>query len=197
MENQINANEISGRAIGSIFFSGFGALWLLLALYGRQMLSATTVTAVGLGLSILLASAFWLMRLSKNYPKVAEDPAASRAFIRINIFQWVAGGVVAFSFARLHLDAYVPSAITAIVGMHMFPLAKLFRYPMHTFTGLALTLWAILTVLVVPVTVIQSTTGIGTGAILWASAAITQALAFWLAQTGRTASSAAQSSMVF
>ncbi len=28
-----NANQLSGRAMGSLFFTGFGALWLLLALY--------------------------------------------------------------------------------------------------------------------------------------------------------------------
>jgi hypothetical protein len=171
------ANQLCGRAIGSIFFSGFGALWIGLALYIKQTLSVDLAIGIGAGLAALLLTAFWLMRRAKRFPRLPEDKAMSRAFNRINAIQWIAVAIVGFTFARLHIDAYVLSAITAIVGIHMFPLAKLFRYPLHNLTGAVLVAWASASVLFVPTDHLQSTTAIGTGIILWISAAITLALA--------------------
>ena len=188
------ANQLSGRAIGSIFFSGFGALWIGLALYIKQMLTVELAVSIGAGLAALLLTAFWLLQRSKRCPKLPEDKAMSRAFNRVNAMQWIAIGIVSFTFARLHIDAYVLSAITAIVGIHLFPLAKLFRYPLHNFTGAALVAWASVSVLFVPVDHLQGITAIGTGIILWVSAAITLAMAVKLANNPTNNSSNQSSS---
>ena len=74
------------------------------------------------------------------------------------------------------------SAITAIVGLHMFPLARLFRYPLHNLTGGLLVAWAAVSVALVPVAEMQGTTALGTGMILWASAALTLAIALRASQ---------------
>lgn len=174
------ANQLSGRAIGSIFFSGFGALWIALALYIKQILSVDFAIGIGAGLAALLLTAFWLMRRAKLFPKLPEDRVMGRAFNRINALQWIAVAIVGFTFARLHIDIYVLSAITAIIGIHMFPLAKLFRYPLHNLTGAILVAWASASVLFVPTDHLQSATAIGTGIILWLSAATTLALAIKL-----------------
>jgi hypothetical protein len=42
------ANQLSGRAIGALFFAGFGALWLLLALYVREQLHAVPASGEAL-----------------------------------------------------------------------------------------------------------------------------------------------------
>ena len=177
METTPNANQIRGRAIGATFFSGFGAIWLGLALYLRQQLNTATITLLVIGASLLLLACLWLSRNADRWPSVPEDPACGRTFNRVNAAQWIAIAIVAFSFARLHIDAYVLSAITAIVGIHMFPLARLFRYPMHNVTGAALVLWASATVLLVSTDHLQGITALGTGIILWASAAATLTLA--------------------
>jgi hypothetical protein len=171
------ANQLCGRAIGSIFFSGFGALWIALALYIKQTLSVDLAIGIGAGLAALLLTAFWLMRRAKLFPKLPENRAMGRQFSRINAIQWIAIAIVGFTFARLHIDVYVLSAITAIIGIHMFPLAKLFRYPLHNLTGAVLVAWASASVLFVPTENLQSATAIGTGIILWLSAATTLALA--------------------
>ena len=171
------ANQLCGRAIGSIFFSGFGALWIGLALYIKHTLSVDLAIGIGAGLAALLLTAIWLMRRAKLFPKLPEDRAMGRQFSRINAIQWIAVAIVGFAFARLHIDVYVLSAITAIVGIHMFPLAKLFRYPLHNVTGAVLVAWASASVLLVPTDHLQSATAIGTGIILWLSAATTLALA--------------------
>jgi hypothetical protein len=181
MEHTVTANQLSGRAIGSIFFAVFGALWITIALYVKQILTVDLAIGVAAVLAALLLSAVWLLRQAKLFPKLPENRAISREFNRINAIQWIAVGIVAFSFARLHIDAYVLSAITAIVGVHLFPLAKLFRYPLHNVTGAVLVAWASASVLLFSPDSLQGVTAIGTGIILWLSAATTLALAAKLA----------------
>jgi hypothetical protein len=176
MSTTLTANQLSGRATGSLFFTGFGMLWLTLGLYLRQIVNAGFLTGISAGLAVLLLAVFWLFRQARRYPKMPEDAARNRAFRRINVIQWAAVILVSFTFARLHIDAYVLSAITAIVGIHLFPLAKLFRYPMHYITGAALVAWASASVLLVPAEHLQGATALGTGILLWLSAAATLAL---------------------
>lgn len=178
MKNFPNANQLRGRAIGSIFFACFGVGWLFLALTAKQQISPATVFSAMLGLVVLLLGAFTLIRAAKLRPIAPKDPAMGRAFTWINVIQWIAVAAVAFSFARLHIDAYVMCAITAIVGLHLFPLARLFRYPMHYVSGSVLVAWAIASATYVPVDQMQGTSALGTGVILWFSAAATLVLAF-------------------
>jgi hypothetical protein len=177
MTTTLTANQLSGRATGSLFFIGFGTLWLTLGLYLREIVSVGYLTGISIGLAVLLLTAFWLLRQARRYPKMPDDPARNRSFHRINAIQWTAVILVSFTFARLHIDAYVLSAITAIVGIHLFPLAKLFRYPMHNVTGAALVAWASASVLLVPAEHLQGVTALGTGILLWMSAATTLTLA--------------------
>jgi hypothetical protein len=176
MQNFPNANELSGRAIGSMFFAGFGAVWLLLALAAKQWIGFATVSGVMLGMSILFLAALYLLRLSKRWPRVPDDSAIGRAFGWINAIQWTAVAIVAVSFTKLHIDAYVISAIAAIVGLHMFPLARLFHYPLHYGTGTLLVVWAVASATLAPVEQMQGTAALGTGIILWLSAVVTLAL---------------------
>jgi magnesium-transporting ATPase (P-type) len=182
MKNTPTANQLAGRAIGSIFFAVFGALWIILALYAKQLLSVTTVTWVAMDFAVLLVMAMWLFRQARRFARSPEDPAQKKAFNRINVIQWVAVAVTAFTFARLHLDAYVMCAITAIVGLHMFPLARLFRYPMHYVTGTALLAWAATSAIAVPADQLQGTCALGTGILLWLSAFATLVIAATLAR---------------
>jgi hypothetical protein len=171
------ANQLRGRAIGAIFFACFGTGWLFLALAAKQLINPATVSATVAGMMVLLLAAAALMRRAKRWPLVADDPSIGRAFGWINAIQWTAVAIVAFAFARLHIDAYTTSAITAIVGLHMFPLARLFRYPLHYLTGAVLVSWAGASSAFVPVAEMQGTAALGTGFILWASAAATLAIA--------------------
>ena len=182
MKNMQTANQLCGRAIGAFFFAGFGALWLFLSLYARQLLNVETISSVLLGLGLLLGAAVALLREAKRWPRIPDDPARGRAFAWINAIQWIAVSAVAFSFAKLHIDAYVLSAITAIVGLHMFPLARLFRYPLHHATGALLVAWAAASALIVPAEQLQGVAAFGTGLTLWLSAAVTLVVAMQAAR---------------
>jgi hypothetical protein len=170
-------NQLSGRALGAIIFAGFGALWLVLAAAAREVLTVSVAVAIASVFVALFLGGMWIMQQSKRFPKMPDDPAIGRAFTRINMIEWIAAGIVAFTLSRLHLDAYIPAAISAIVGAHFFPLARLFRYPMHHVTGAAMVVWASVCVLAVPNEHLQSTSALGSGLILWISCVITITLA--------------------
>ncbi len=179
------ANQLRGRAIGASFFACFGTGWIFLALAAKQRINAATATGAVAGMLVLLFAAAYLMRQARLWPQVADDPGRGRAFAWVNGIQWTAIAIIVFSFARFHLDAYTTSAIAAVIGLHLFPLARLFRYRLHYLTGAALVAWAVASAAFVPVAEMQGTTALGTGGILWASATVTLGLA--LARTRRAA----------
>jgi hypothetical protein len=82
----------------------------------------------------------------------------------------------------LNRTVYIPSAITAIVGLHMFPLGRIFHYPAHYRAGAIMLAWAVASVVFVPVEELQGIAALGTGVILWISAAVTLALALQAAR---------------
>jgi hypothetical protein len=176
------ANQLRGRAIGSIFFACFGTGWLFMAMIAKQAVNSATVSWTISGMVVLLVTAAYLLRQARRWPSVPNDPAVGRAFAWVNTIQWIAVAAVAFSFAKLHIDAYAISAIAGIIGLHMFPLARLFRYPLHYATGGLLTAWAAASALLVPVEQMQGTAAFGTGLILWLSATVALAIALQAAR---------------
>jgi len=177
-----SVEALRGRATGVLFLSGFGALWFLLGLAASQRLSLPTACALAAGLVALVAGTVLLRRRSAALPASRLDPEeqrqAGRTFGRVNAAQWAAIVLIAVVLGRLHLDAYTPAAVTVVVGLHFFPLARLFRSPQHHVTGAALVLWGAVCLLLVPRDVLQSTTAFGTGAVLWTAAAVTLARSF-------------------
>jgi hypothetical protein len=178
MQTIQSANQLSGRATGALFFAGFGTLWIALALYALERLNAATVCGLLLGLAILVLAALSLLRTAKRWPRQPDDPAIGRAFAWINAAEWIAVAIVAFTLAKLRLDAYVMCAITAIVGLHLFPLARIFRYPPHYWSGAVLVAWAVVSAIVIPTENLQGISALGTGVILWLSAASALVLAW-------------------
>jgi len=177
-----SVEALRGRATGVLFLSGFGGLWFLLGLAASQRLSLPTACALAAGLAALVAGAVLLRRRSAALPPSTLDPEeqrrAGRTFGRVNAAQWAAIVLIAVVLGRLHLDAYTPAAVTVVVGLHFFPLARLFRSPQHHVTGAALVLWGAVCLLLVPRDVLQSTSAFGTGAILWTAAAVTLVRSF-------------------
>jgi len=159
-----------------MIFAGFGLGWLYTALAGMQKLDAGAAIAVDLGAMALLTAAEYVLRQAKRWPRVADDPKMGRAFAWINTIQWTAIAAAVFGFGRLHIGEYIVPAITAIVGLHLFPLARLFRYPMHHVTGALLVAWGAASCLLFSRDTMQAS-ALGAGVILWASAAVMLLLA--------------------
>ncbi|MGA2219058.1 MAG: hypothetical protein ABSG51_13270 [Terracidiphilus sp.] len=186
MTQTINANQLSGRAIGALMFTGFGAAWLFLSLYVREQLSVTSICGLVLIAAGLVLAAIHVLGLAKRMPREPEDPRIMKVFHWVNAMQWVVCFVLAAILGRLHHDAYIVPAIACVVGLHLFPLAKLFRYRMHYVTGAAMVLWSVGVMIVVPVDHVQGATALGAGIILWSSAAATLALAVDTARRATT-----------
>lgn len=178
MPTNVTANQLAGRAIGSLFFIGFGAAWFVLALYLYEMFSARNLGGVFLFAAAQAVVALRLMRRSRKYPRLPEDPKVGRAFGGINAIQWVAIFIIVSILTRLHLDPWSVPAIAGIVGLHLLPLAKLFRNRLHYATGSLLVLWAAGTSVLIKPAHLQAVCSLGTGSILWLSAVATLAIAF-------------------
>ncbi|MGD0730519.1 MAG: hypothetical protein ABR956_04590 [Terracidiphilus sp.] len=177
MTQRITANQLTGRAIGALMFTGFGAAWLFLFLYVRERISAVSLSVLALAAAGLVLAAVHLLGQAKGLPREPEDPRVMKVFHWVNGTQWVVCFVLATILGRLHHNAYIVPAIACIVGLHLFPLAWLFRYRMHYVTGTAMVLWAVGAMLFVPEGQVQGTTAVGMGVILYVSAAVTLALA--------------------
>jgi hypothetical protein len=170
VQTELTANRIGGLAIGAMIFAGFGAGWLFWSLVARQEISAGTAIAVEMGALVLLGAAAYVKRQARRWPRVARKPGMWRTFAWINVIEWTGVVAVGFGFSRLHIGAYVAPAVTAIVGLHLLPLARLFHYPMHHVTGAVLVGWGAASCLLFTQAAMEGATALGTGVILWLSA---------------------------
>lgn len=165
---------VAARAAGVLFAASFGSLWMTmgLAAIGRlNLLSGALVLAV---LTTLVLSALCLRRRAAGHITTTRDEAADRqlkrSFQRVNAAQYVAIPFVILGMNLLHRPQWIAPGIAIIVGLHLFPLARLFRNPAHNLTGSALIAWAIYTMAMLPLAAVPSCSAVGTAAILWLSA---------------------------
>jgi hypothetical protein len=67
-----------------------------------------------------------------------ESRRRRRWFHTVNLAQWVLIIGVIYSLQRGDLSAWIPPAVMLVVGLHMLPLAHVFRYRPYYLTGAAL-----------------------------------------------------------
>ncbi len=187
-------DSLSGRATGSFFFTGFGVIWVLTGLSGMHRLLPVIAILMGLLGATLVAAGVLLLRRAKAMPAGDVDPVeqarVERVFNAVNIIQWVAVATAVVILILLGRPAYIVPAIAIIVGLHLFPLAGAFRYPLHYVTGTALIGWSVGCIAMLPAASIPGVGAFGTGCILLVSSAVTLAIA--LQQTRSTAGAAIQ-----
>ena len=172
--NSHTPETVAARAIGVLFAAGFGALWMamgLAAMHRLNLLSAALILAV---LLTLVLSALCLRRRAETHITTtrdeAEDRQVQRTFHRVNAAQYGAIPFVILGMNLLHRPEWIAPGIAIVVGLHLFPLARLFRNPAHNLTGSALIAWAVFSMAVLPNAFIPSRSAIGVAAILWMSA---------------------------
>jgi hypothetical protein len=165
---------LAGRAIGAMFFSVFGGVWIgvwsVRALPGNMLALAAV--------AILSAAILWLAlsRVRRYRAALAAEQDTpkrrriSRLFNIINAGQWVVIIVGVNVLANIGLAAWaVPFAIL-VIGLHFLPLARLFTNPPHYVTGALMIAFAIAYPLLMPSGPIDPIGCLGAGLILWASA---------------------------
>lgn len=125
-----------------------------------------------------LSQFFWTwVTYNKNKGALADDSSpskqkAEKVFHLTNAAQWVLILVVGNILNNLGHGDWVLAAAIIIVGLHFLPLAYVFRYPVHYFTGLALVAWGGDYPLVVSQGAGNPVGCLGTGLLLWASAIV-------------------------
>lgn len=165
----------AGRAVGAMFFSVFGGLWIALGLSGLVDHPPAWVWLLpALPALALLRQALAVYRRHRQaraaHEALPEAKRRARLFHWINGGQWVAVFVLGNALRWAGWAGWFLPMVIAVVGLHFLPLARLFRYRPHLLTGMALIALAILAPLA---------TGrpdnawgpLGAGLILWASAA--------------------------
>ena len=175
--NQQTADAISGRVTGVLFFTAFGSLWLCTGFYALHKLNLVTGALIALVALLLLVPALRLLRVAGQNRGATSDSQEQeqiqRTFNRVNTMQWIAivAAVVILNFAQK--QQFIVPAIATIVGLHLFPLARLFRYSAHYVTGTLLVVWSVGVSALLRPEQIASFGALGTAVILELSAAYT------------------------
>jgi hypothetical protein len=164
----------AGRAIGAMFFSIFGGVWIEVwswrTLPGNMLMPAVVAA---LSLAILWVA---LSRVRQNSAALAAEQDSperrriNRLFNIVNAGQWVLILIGVNVLNNMGLAAWaVPFAIL-IIGLHFLPLARLFNNPPHYVTGGLMILFAIAYPLLIPGGPSDPIGCLGAGLILWSSA---------------------------
>jgi hypothetical protein len=162
---------MAGRGVGISVLALFGALWMFNALKFDGAPNWAFYASFAATAGLLLAG---IARIISD--RKSGVPPQSRA-TRMGFFVVLALEVAVIFAAvwllqKRHLEKYILPAISAIVGLHFLPLAKIFRAPLYYATGLAMV--AATAAAVVWLKGAQQIICIGysAGAILWLSALI-------------------------
>ena len=165
----------ASRAIGAMFFCVFGGAWLVLWAHDTFVLPLVAYALIGAATLVLFWIALRVYKVHAPALKAESDSQEkrrrSRGFHMVNAGQWVLMVVVANVLANIGLTTWIIPAAIFIVGAHFLPLAKLFEYPPHYITGVAMMLLAAVYPWVAAAGANSPTGCLGAGVILWSSSA--------------------------
>ena len=160
--------------MGALFLGAFATVWLMIWAYrtfDRRAGAAALTGAAG------MAALGWIYTRYRRHqqnagsePDTPEARRTARLFHIVNFGQWIVIVVVGNILANIGLSAWVLPMVMLVVGLHFFPLARLFNAPSRAVTGVALVLVAILYPFLAPNGPADPVGCLCAGAVLWASA---------------------------
>ena len=169
--------RMRGRAVGAIVCAGFGAYamywWVEAAIEGEQRWWFGAIVVVA---AVLVVWGIANLVALRHAPKVVLDKRLAR-FYRIGYALIVATEGAAISvggpiLGHFHRPDLYGQWIGAIVGIHFFPLGKLFKIPLYYWTGAAISLAAFGALLISADALRSAITAGGTGIALWITAVV-------------------------
>ncbi len=169
--------RMRGRAVGAIVCAGFGAYalywWTQAAIEGEQR---PWFVAIAAATAILVVWAIANLVTLRHAPRVALDKRLTR-FYRIGYGIIVATEGVAISvggpiLGHFHRPDLYGQWVGAVVGIHFFPLGKLFKLPLYYWTGAAISVAAFGSLLISSSPHSSAICAGGTGVALWITAAV-------------------------
>ncbi|HEY1803155.1 MAG TPA: hypothetical protein VGG45_01625 [Terracidiphilus sp.] len=169
--------RMRGRAVGAIVCAGFGAYalysWIEAAVLGDRRVWFGAIVTVTVTLVIWAIANLLALR---HAPKVALDKRMARYyriwFALIVATEGTAIGVGAPILSHFHRPDLFGQWIGAVVGIHFFPLGKLFKLPLYYATGAAISLAAFGSLLISASSLRAAISAGGTGVALWITAVL-------------------------
>jgi hypothetical protein len=166
-----------GKAVGAIVCAGFGAYslywWTQAAIPGEQK---PWLGAISAAAAILIVWAIANLAALRHAPRVILDKRLSRYYrIGYGLIVAIEGAAISVGgpiLSHFHLPGLYGQWVGAVVGLHFFPLGKLFKLPLYYGTGAAISLAAFGSLIIPPGPVRSATTAGGTGLALWITAVI-------------------------
>lgn len=200
----ITPSAVRGRGIGMIVCAVFAALWVnwaspLLARLPAPggWVAALVVVAVS---GTLLLAGVALVRRARGLAlatgmRDAAPKTMRRWFLVVLVGEIVALNLAAHGLGSHHVMQYLPSAVAVVVGLHFFPLARIFRAPPLFGTAVVMTLAGTLAAVAVATgssaTVANGVAELVCAIALWGTATLSWFRTYQGLAKGRTAAAAA------
>ena len=139
-----------GLVSGIFFLTFFGAFWgFISAAYMNSAFQAIAFLLVGLVTLGFFGIGVILLRYASTLPKTVS-PVDAAIGKRIAMWFGIIFGIEFLLIAlanillpTFQLDRFIAPMTALIVGIHFFPLARLFRIPVYTLTGVLLSALAL------------------------------------------------------
>ena len=169
--------RMRGRAVGAIVCAGFGAYalywWVQAAISGEHWPWFGAIAAVT---AVLVAWAIANLASLRHEPRVVLDKRLMRNYrIKYALIVAIESAAIPVGIpilGHVHRPELFGQWIGAVVGIHFFPLGKLFKLPLYYWTGGAISLAAFGSLLISASTLSSAVCAGGTGAALWITAAV-------------------------
>lgn len=164
------AETLLGAGRGALVMAMFGAGWLGLGLGAAGAFNALTGPLFGCTELFLLVCSATLLGsgrvLAKRYPlPPGEQRPVLRAFLVLLAAEVVAILLASTLAGRLGRPDLVFDWCALVIGLHFFPLARIFRTPQMAVLGIALTLWSVLCLVIFRGNALTIAVSVGTGAL--------------------------------
>ncbi|MEY8191770.1 hypothetical protein AB4X15_19195 [Peribacillus simplex] len=172
-----------GSGIGVIFMAFFGTLWAGTGVMGLQGwgFPYMELAAIFVGIIMVIGGISLIHASQKMSNQVSGDGARRLKrigflFNMVFIAEGLLIGIAIVICNLINQTDLIPGVIAIIVGIHFLPLASLFQIKVYYATGVLLCLLALITLLIVPDTVMfgehqilapLSLLGFGCALILW------------------------------
>ncbi|MBC3862053.1 hypothetical protein H8K32_08095 [Undibacterium jejuense] len=144
----VSAQASQRRPIGAMIFAVFGSLWLLSwNYYSGSHQTLFNVLIVACGIAIIAWAVSIDKRVRSTLTGIQNDQDSrltNKAYHLINAAQWLAIFIGINLLNKFGLATWNLPLIVLIVGLHFFPLARLFHQPKHYLTGAYFVLLAVL-----------------------------------------------------
>lgn len=177
-EGMSTVAHVRGSVAGAAILTFFGSAWCIMALALWPAHPVWSIPAGSAATIALLALCVMRLRALRNIPSV-DDPVArakgKHAGVLFGIIFGIESGLIwlcATVLAGFGLSVWIPIAVAVIVGLHFFPLARVFEVPLYYWTGAISVLGVLGCSLIRDAGPRLLCAGLAMGAVLWLTAAL-------------------------